>query len=176
MINNYFRFHLLFTKVNNIFVLCKIQSRSKKSSQGFTLVELLIVVAILATLAGISMPILHSYIEKVKFQKVIIEIRNIGKEINLFLTTYDRLPANLAEIGLDSLRDAWGNPYQYLPVEGAKKGKLRKDHFMVPVNSDYDLYSMGKDGKTASPFTAKSSRDDIVRANDGQYVGLVSNY
>ena len=47
---------------------------------------------------------------------------------------------------------------------------------MVPVNSDYDLYSMGRDGKSNAPFTAKMSRDDIVRANDGQFVGLASEY
>jgi len=35
---------------------------------------------------------------------------------------------------------------------------------------------MGADGKSTSPFTAQESRDDIVRANDGRFVGLVSNY
>ncbi len=47
---------------------------------------------------------------------------------------------------------------------------------MVPVNTDYDLYSMGKDGKSTSPFTAKASQDDIVRANNGGFLGLVSDY
>ena len=45
-----------------------------------------------------------------------------------------------------------------------------------PVNSDYDLYSKGKDGKSQTPFTAKASQDDIVRANDGSFLGLVSDY
>jgi len=56
------------------------------------------------------------------------------------------------------------------------KGKVRKDHNLVPLNSDYDLYSMGKDGKSVSPLTAKASRDDIVRANNGAFVGLASEY
>jgi len=47
---------------------------------------------------------------------------------------------------------------------------------MVPVNTDFDLYSMGKDGKSRAPFTAKASHDDIVRANDGKFIGLVSEY
>ena len=46
---------------------------------------------------------------------------------------------------------------------------------MVPVNSDFDLYSMGKDGASASPFTAKSSQDDIVRAFNGGYYGKVAD-
>ena len=49
---------------------------------------------------------------------------------------------------------------------------MLKDRFLVPINSDFDLYSMGKDGKSQMPLTAKDSRDDIIRANDGAYIGL----
>lgn len=151
-------------------------NKAKTATAGFTLIEILIAIAIMGTLTAIAMPYFTSYIEKVKVQKVLIDIRMLEKEINIFHDTYGRYPQNLAEIGLDDMKDAWGNPYRYLPVEGSPPGKLRKDHFMVPVNSDFDLYSVGKDGKTASPFTSKNSRDDIVRANDGQYLGLVSGY
>ena len=61
-------------------------------------------------------------------------------------------------------------------MEGTPQGKLRKDRFLVPVNSDYDLYSKGQDRKSSTPFTAKASQDDIVRANDGAYVGLASEF
>jgi general secretion pathway protein G len=44
----------------------------------------------------------------------------------------------------------------------------------APVNQDYDLYSMGKDGKTNFSFKAPVSWDDVVRAYEGRYVGLVS--
>ena len=50
------------------------------------------------------------------------------------------------------------------------------DHQLHPINCDYDLYSVGKDGKSEAPLTAKVSQDDIIRANNGGYVGLVSNY
>jgi general secretion pathway protein G len=48
---------------------------------------------------------------------------------------------------------------------------MRKDRFLVPINSDFDLYSMGKDGESVPPLTAQKSRDDIIRANDGAYIG-----
>ncbi len=54
----------------------------------------------------------------------------------------------------------------------ASKGKPRKDRFLHPINSDYDLYSMGKDGESVEPLTAKKSHDDVIRANDGSFVGL----
>jgi general secretion pathway protein G len=143
---------------------------------GFTLIELMIAIAIIGTLAAIATPMFQSYIERVQIQRVYVEIRMLEKEIIIFQGTYGRFPTDLAEIGLDKLQDPWGNPYQYLPVEGTAPGKLRKNLSMVPVNSDFDLYSMGKDGRTAAPFTSKLSRDDIVRATDGLYLGLVSNY
>ena len=53
---------------------------------------------------------------------------------------------------------------------------MRTDKSLVPVNSDFDLYSMGKDGISKAPFTAKESRDDIVRARNGNFYGPVSGY
>ena len=76
--------------------------------------------------------------------------------------------------------DAWGNPYQYLIILGKKRneveGEWRKDRFLVPLNSDFDLYSMGKDGQSRPPLTAEVSHDDIVRANNGDYIGEASRY
>jgi general secretion pathway protein G len=86
----------------------------------------------------------------------------------------------LDEVELTNRIDPWGNPYQYLVILGKKKsevaGKWRKDRFLVPINSDFDLYSMGKDGKSQPPLTANASHDDIVRANNGEYIGEASKY
>ena len=46
----------------------------------------------------------------------------------------------------------------------------------MPINSDYDLYSMGEDGGTRPPLTARPSQDDIVRAGDGGFVGLAEEF
>jgi general secretion pathway protein G len=35
---------------------------------------------------------------------------------------------------------------------------------------------MGPDGRTAPPLTARYSRDDIVRANNGAFVGVAADY
>lgn len=165
---------LFFCKIKNCYY--RIFGTGKSASAGFTLIEIMIVTAIMATLAAISTPLFLGYKEKARVSKGVTDIRMMEKQITNFLLTFDRFPNDLAEAGLDKILDPWGNPYQYLPVEGTPPGKLRKDHFMVPVNTDYDLYSMGKDGKTGIPFTAKNSRDDIVRANNGGFVGSVSEY
>jgi general secretion pathway protein G len=53
---------------------------------------------------------------------------------------------------------------------------MRKDKNLVPINSEYDLYSVGPDGDSVPPLTAQPSRDDIVMANDGKFIGLASDY
>lgn len=55
-------------------------------------------------------------------------------------------------------------------------GGARKDRFLVPINSDFDLYSMGKDGQSVGPLTAQKSHDDVIRANDGEFYGLAANF
>jgi general secretion pathway protein G len=59
---------------------------------------------------------------------------------------------------------------------GANRGQMRKDRNLVPINTDFDLYSMGKDGETVMPLTTPKSQDDIVRASNGAFVGLGSDY
>ena len=74
----------------------------------------------------------------------------------------------------------WFAPDEALAAAAGKgnadKGKPRKDRFLHPINSDYDLYSMGKDGESVEPLTAKKSHDDVIRANDGQFVGLAVEF
>ena len=111
--------------------------------------------------------------------KAVADIRVLDGEIGVFEVNNGRLPDSLDEIGRGTLRDAWGNGYEFLnfsTLKGAGKGKMRKDRFLVPLNSTYDLYSKGKDGRSQAPLTARDSWDDVIRANDGGYIGLASAY
>ena len=144
------------------------------------LVELIIIVAIAATLAGIGIPAYDSYIDRARNTRAIGDIRMMEQRIMDFQVENGTLPNTLAQAGLAQRRDPWGNPYQYLRIQGVPRnlvvGRWRMDRFMVPINSDYDLYSMGQDGRSRAPLTARMSRDDILRANNGTYVGLASEY
>lgn len=148
-----------------------------RRQRGFTLLELMIVIAIVGVLATIALTNYIGFLGTVREVRALAELKNIDQEIVHFYTTNGDYPDSLAEIGLGGIEDPWGRPYAYLNIATVKgKGKLRKDHNMVPVNTDYDLYSKGPDGKSVSPFTAKASRDDIVRANNGAFFGSVSDY
>ena len=140
------------------------------------MIELLIVIAIIGTLAVLATPLVSEYIARAKVAKAVAEIRILQGDIIAFEAGSGRLPLDLAEIKWDTLKDPWGNPYQYTNFALTPKGKWRKDKFLVPINSTFDLWSMGPDGETAIPLTAKKSQDDIIRANDGSYIGVASRY
>jgi general secretion pathway protein G len=164
-------------RLHKFYIWCLWQAKGR--SLAFTLIEIMVVIAIIGTLSAIAIPPYLSYIKRLDNTDALSDIRVIEEAINDYLDENGELPDSLDDVGLGDMEDPWGNPYVYLRIDGGKvkgKGKLRKDHSMVPVNTDYDLYSKGKDGKSQTPFTAKASQDDIVRAQDGAFVGLVSDY
>ena len=145
--------------------------------RGFTLVELLIVMAIIMTVSAIAVPNLQAAIDDARIARAVADIHALEVDIAYYEIQNGTLPNTLDDIGRTGMLDPWGNPYQYLNFANTKgKGKMRKDRFLVPLNSDYDLYSMGKDGDSVPPITSKPSRDDILRANDGGFIGLASQY
>lgn len=156
---------------------CAPRPTSRLSSRGFTLVELLIAMAVMMTIAAIAVPSMMGAMYQAKIAKAVGDIHAIEDDVTIYEVMNDHLPSTLADIGRDTLHDPWGHPYQYLDHTNVKgKGGFRKDRFLVPLNSDYDLYSMGQDGDSVAPLTAKKSQDDIVRASNGSYVGLASNF
>jgi general secretion pathway protein G len=144
--------------------------------RGLTVIELLIILAVVATLATIALLFYRDVTEQAKIARAVADIATISGQIDTFEMMNERLPNDLAEIGRAALKDPWGNPYEYLSYDVGPAGQIRKDHALHPLNSTYDLYSKGKDGQSAPPLTAAQSRDDIVRANDGGYIGLASKY
>ena len=157
---------------------------------GMTFAEVLIVVVIAAILTVFAVPMFGNAspncddpdarqgpMMRAKIAQVTGDIGKIHMALSRYELSYSRYPESLAGVGLGDLRDPWGNPYQYLVVFGRKDvGPVRKDHNLKPVNTGYDIYSMGPDGVTASPFTSTPGKDDIVMANDGDYFGLACQY
>ncbi len=159
-------------------ILCWIRRlcRAGRSNRGLTLIELLTVLAIIGILATIASLLYANFTEQARVARAVADISILSSEISTFESMNERLPNNLAEIGRSTLLDPWGRPYEYLNFALGPLGQQRKDHALVPINTDYDLYSKGKDGGSQPPLTASASLDDIVRANDGQYIGLASGY
>ena len=218
-------------------------SRKNHNSLGFTLIELMIVVAILGILAGIGIPTYRNYLEKAKIVTAVAEIKMISTYIEAYRASDYELPADLSDVDFQDLPDPWGNYYQYFNIEavsgggagGGGKGKgddtggdtgkgkgkgddtggdtgkgkgkgddtggdtgkgkgkgddtgggedgggdsigeARVDSNDYQINFDYDLYSMGRDGKTNKELSHNDSEDDVIRGKDGSFIGPVSKY
>ncbi len=125
--------------------------RRRAGEGGFTLVELLVVLAILGLLAALAVPQLVHVLDSAKADTAKLQIDKLGGVLDLFHLEVGRYPTE--EEGLkalieappqaehwrgpylkkrDALVDPWGHPYVYrFPGQ----------------NGDYDLYSLGADGK-----------------------------
>ena len=161
------------------------------SPGGFTIVELIISLAIIGTLTAIAVPSIQDRIYRANVARAVTEIRLLEKEIILFKTERGRHPGwppdsleTLQEIGRDNFPDPWGTPYQYRNLESSAKDSeskpkdCRKDKSYNPLNWDFDLYSAGPDRTLPSKkqITKESGQDDIVRAANGRYVGESSKF
>jgi general secretion pathway protein G len=146
------------------------------SHRGFTLLELMLIVALLGILAAIAVPTYRGTVERTRVNRAIADIGGLSVKIDRFELNSGSLPDTLAEAGIDETTDPWGREYEYLNLDGASPSDVRKNGALVPINTDYDLYSVGPDGLTAAPLTSSDARDDIVRANDGAFIGKAEDY
>lgn len=177
----------LFARVNRYAVrvgptlmLRLLKVSQKEVLAGFTLVELLVVIAMLGTISAIGIPTYSGYMNKARITKAIAEITMLQNEIKLYEIGERTLPKSLDDIGWGNLLDPYGNPYQYanfaVGFSGMGVGGKRKDQWDNPLNDDYDLYSMGRDGNSAQHLNNKKSHDDIIRAREGRFIGLASEF
>ena len=142
--------------------------------KGFTILELLVVTMIIGTLSTMVAPSLQRAREQALVGKAIAEIRIISSELEIYIAIEFEPPVSLAAIDRATLLDPWGNPYMYVKLTNGN-GEARKNKFQVPLNDDYDLGSAGPDGLSKNPLTALDSKDDILRAWNGAFIGRASD-
>jgi general secretion pathway protein G len=159
-----------------------IMIRVSYTKRGITLIEMMLVVCIIAIASGIAVPTITGYKEKIDAAKGVADMTGIELLVDKFYAQNNRYPNSLGEIGKGGLKDPWGREYQYqnneLIIANDKKHKCngcRKDGPIHPLNTDYDLFSVGKDGMSNDTIRSQPSQDDIVRAFNGSYLGIVKD-
>jgi general secretion pathway protein G len=144
--------------------------------RGMTITELLITIVVAALIASVGIPSFNGYINRARVARAVADIGIMTLQLYRWQDNTQKFPQTLAETGFDELIDPWGNPYRYLNVATAKTGEVRRDRNLRPINTDFDLYSMGPDGRTQTQLTGVKARDDVVRANNGGFIGIAKDY
>lgn len=146
-------------------------------AHGCTVIETVLALLMLAVLTQVAIAGYTDYRERAAIARAATDIAALENLIARYAAEHRVVPRSLADIGRADMKDPWGNPYQYFDHSGSKgNGQLRRGKRAVPINSDFDLYSMGKDGRSAASLSAEASRDDIIRGDDGRIVALATQY
>lgn len=139
--------------------------RRERRDAGYTLLELLVVMGILAVLTAVATPQLMGYFGKAKTQSVQLQIENIGTALELYYMENGAYPS--ASAGLKALVEAppeaprWNGPY-------LKKAKNLLDPWGRPyqyniADGQYEVYSLGPTGKA----TASAAQPSSFRSSGG---------
>jgi general secretion pathway protein G len=126
-----------------------IQTPPHRSDRGFTLVELLVVLTILALIVGLVAPRALGYLGRGKTEAARIDIRTLGSALDLFRLDLTRFPTQ-AE-GLQALitqppgLTGWAGPY--LPEKSMPTDPWGRPYiYRIPgQHGPYDLFSLGAD-------------------------------
>lgn len=153
---------------------------SPARQRGITLLGLMLALAVIGVLAAIAIPSYGNMTERMRVTTATRELVAISQAVERFRTINNfQYPASLADLPASAAvpaADPWGNPYQYLNFDIGPHNRIRKDQNLHPLNTEYDLYSMGPDGQSRAPLTAAHSRDDIVWGRDGSFVGKAVDF
>ncbi|MEN1727181.1 MAG: type II secretion system major pseudopilin GspG [Pseudomonadota bacterium] len=125
-----------------------------RSSQGFSLIELLVVLVILGMIAGLVVPNIMSRSEDAKARAAKAEVQRLSMAVDEFYLDAGRPPQSLRElverpgnvgnwngpyVNESNLNDPWENAYNY---------RFPGQH------RSYDIYSHGADGSPGGEGSA----------------------
>jgi general secretion pathway protein G len=123
------------------------QRGKSRKQRGFTLVELLLVLVILALIAGLVLPGIIGKAEGAKARAASSQISRISMAVETFYLDTGSTPGSLSEL-VDEPGDVrgWNGPYIKSSI---LKDPWGKDYqFRNPgQHGDFDIYSYGADGQ-----------------------------
>jgi general secretion pathway protein G len=126
--------------------------------QGFTLVEMLVVITIIGLIMGLIGPRVLNYLSESKIKAAKIQLQSFGSALDLFYLDAGRFPSTAEGLAALVRRTpgvaAWNGPY-------LKGGNVPNDPWSNPYiyrspaeRGPYDIISHGSDGQEGGTGTA----------------------
>lgn len=140
-------------------------TRSLSNNRGMTLVEIMIVLAIIGSIMALLLPKIAGAGDKAKVKEAKIQIGQLINSLSMYQTDCGKFPQSLQGLlaqdsgctnwgpeayykvskGQDSIKDPWGNDYVY-----------------TLENGDFEIKSLGKDGaEGGTGYNADISSKDM---------------
>jgi len=124
--------------------------------RGVTLIELLIVVAIIGILAAVAIPVMLGMVQRAKFTATIADLKTIIKAVEIYNLDYNHYPiittftdwSVVTKNGFEAYykgaeKDAWGMPFRYVTDATGQ-------HFMIKSFGSNRLHN-NKSGSLTNP-------------------------
>jgi len=131
-----------------------------KEGKGFTLVELLIVVAIIGILVLVVLPLLYDAVQRGKQKRTMHDMRTIATGLEAYMVDYNIYPDNIIAIepyyvSMTPRKDGWGRQWIYDTFEGSQS---------------YSISSGGRDGGGhATALGVTNDFDDSITMVNGRF-------
>jgi len=140
-------------------------AQRRKTEQGFSLVELIVVVAVLGILVAIVVPALLSAVDRSRQRRSMADMTNLAKANGMYQVDSSRYVNALADLSPNyminpPLADGWGTAWDYVPA-----GDQRS----------YELRSFGSDqalGPAAPPLWFNEPFEPDLVMNTGQFTQM----
>ncbi|MGO8908263.1 MAG: type II secretion system major pseudopilin GspG [Bradyrhizobium sp.] len=159
-------------RVGRFFARCANDNRRRElGQQGFTLVEMLVVITIIGLIMGLIGPRVLNYLSESKVKAAKIQLQSFSSALDLFYLDAGRFPSTSEGLAALVQRTpgvaAWNGPY-------LKGGAVPNDPWNHPYlyrapgeHGPYDIMSYGSDGQEGgSGIAADLSIDNLTNAKN----------
>jgi len=131
-------------------------------SRGFSLIELLIVVAVIGLITAIAIPNLVNAIQRARQSRSLADAQAIGKGLSMYQQDFVKFPIAAKDTYAEALRSSL-TPYMsnYSPVDGWMRPFL----YTSTEGEHYTVVSYGLDGEETLPYRSGPTSffvEDIV--------------